>query len=64
MSIQCRLTLVNAHSYDDMLGVCCSVLKIPSQTLVILLFTYIVYYTLTYLLSVLVTVALLIVGFY
>ena len=64
MSIQRRLTLVNAHSYDDMLVVCCSFLKIPSHTLVILLFTYIDYYTLTYLLSVLVTVTLLIVGFY
>ena len=59
-----RLTLVNAHSYDDILGVCWGVPKILSHTLTVLFYTDSVYFILTYLLSMIATVTLLIVGFY
>ena len=48
--MQLHLTLVNAHSYDDILGACW-------------LCTDLVYFILTYL-PILATVTLLIVGFY
>ena len=50
MSMQLHLNLVNAHSYDDILGACW-------------LCTDLVYFILTYL-PILATVTLLIVGFY
>ena len=62
MSMRCRLTLVNAYSYDDILGVCLP--KIPSHTLITLHCTESVHFILTYLISVLVAVTLLIIGFY
>ena len=63
-SIRRRLTLVNARFYDDVLGVCWSVPKIPSHTLIIFLCADSVYFILTYLLSILAGVTLLIAGFY
>ena len=64
MSVRRRLTLVNARCYDDILGVCWSVPKMPSHALIILLCTDLVYFILKYLLSMLAIVTPLILGFY
>ena len=64
MSIRRHLTLGNARSYDDILDFYWSVPEIPPDTLIFLLCTDSVYFILTYLLSMLATVTLLIVGLY
>ena len=64
MSIWSCLTLVNVHFYDNVLGVCWNLSKIPSHTLITLLCPDSIYFILTYLLSMLATVTLLINNFY
>ena len=44
MSTRRRLTLVNARSYDDILGVCQIVPKTPSQKLIISLFHFDIFF--------------------
>ena len=64
MSTRRRLTLVNARSYDDILGVCQIVPKTQSHKLIILLCPGSVHFILTYFLSMLAIVTLLMNGFH